>query len=278
MRRSPATLLAAACAAVVALGGSGFAAAALRSPPLNGVNFISVCGFSHRGPDDPIVYPGRPGVSHDHTFVGNTSTNAFSTLATLRAAGTTCGRPADTSAYWAPTLFVSGTPVPPSDAIVYYRRLSDAKLRPFPAGLEMVAGNSHAFAPQSILVTYWDCGNLSEVKRSSSVPDCGSTNLRLTVNFPDCWNGKALDSADHRSHMAYSRGGRCPAKHPVAVPAISLVYGYNLPAFDKLSDVYLASGGQYSGHADFINAWNQATLSKLVASCLNRFRHCGTGS
>ena len=47
---------------------------------------------------------------------------------------------------------------------------------------------------------------------------------------------------------------------------------------DKLSDVYLASGGQYSGHADFVNAWNQAALSKLVASCLNRFRHCGTGS
>jgi len=41
------------------------------SPPLRGVNFISVCGFSHRGPDDPIVLPRQPGFSHDHTFVGN---------------------------------------------------------------------------------------------------------------------------------------------------------------------------------------------------------------
>ena len=52
---------------------------------LAGVNFVSSCGFSHRGPDDPIVYPGQPGRSHDHSFVGNVSTNAFSTLGSLRA-------------------------------------------------------------------------------------------------------------------------------------------------------------------------------------------------
>jgi hypothetical protein len=30
------------------------------------VNFISACSFSHRAPDDPIVFPGKPGLSHDH--------------------------------------------------------------------------------------------------------------------------------------------------------------------------------------------------------------------
>ena len=95
------TMLAAAFAALVVPSAQG-------SPPLSGVNFISVCGFSHRGPDDPIVYPGMPGLSHDHTFVGNTSTNANSTPATLRASTTTCKRPGDTAAYWAPTLLVSG--------------------------------------------------------------------------------------------------------------------------------------------------------------------------
>ena len=268
-----------ACAIPIALVAAAAApTSAHASPPLNGVNFISVCGFSHRGPDDPIVYPGRPGYSHDHSFVGNTSTNAFSTPATLRAAGTTCSRPGDTAAYWAPTLFAGGAPVPPVDAIVYYRRLTDAKLRAFPPGLEIVGGNSHASAPQSILVTYWDCGNLSDVRRSSDVPDCpDGSNLRLIVNFPDCWNGKSLDSPDHRSHMAYSRAGRCPARYPVALPAISLAYRYE-PPVGRPADIALASGGQYSAHADFINAWNQPTLVKLVASCLNRFRHCGTGS
>ena len=277
--RGRAAIGAAFCACMLlALGGPAGAAPYVRkAPPLNGVNFISVCGFSHRGNDDPIVYPNRPGISHDHSFVGNVSTNASSTLATLRAAKTTCQRPADTAAYWAPTLLVAGTPVPPVDAIIYYRRLTDAKLKPFPAGLRMIAGDSHAFTPQSLLVTYWDCGAVGETPRGSKIPDCGAQNLRLTVNFPDCWNGKKLDSVDHKRHMAYSRNGRCHPGHKVAVPAIQLVYRYALPGVEKLSDVYLASGSPFSAHADFINAWDQPALAKLVTSCLNQYRHCGTG-
>ena len=47
---------------------------------LRGVNFVSSCAFSHRAADDPIVFFGKPGASHDHSFVGNTGTNASSTL------------------------------------------------------------------------------------------------------------------------------------------------------------------------------------------------------
>jgi len=242
----------------------------------NGVNFISVCRFSHRAPDDPIMYPGQPGVSHDHSFVGNTSTNASSTLASLRKAGTTCQRKADTAAYWMPTLFVSGTPVPPSQATIYYQRAASKRLRPFPPGLKMIAGNYMSRRPQSLLVTSWDCGDLVDVQRSSTTPTCPSgSSLRLRVNFPDCWNGKSLDSPSHKSHMAYSVGGRCPRGHPVAVPALSIVYRYPTTGGPNAA---LASGGQYSGHADFVNAWNQRTLAALVAKCLNRLRHCGTGS
>jgi hypothetical protein len=249
------------------------------SPPLNGIQFISVCGFSHRGPDDPIVYPNRPGVSHDHTFVGNTSTDAFSTPTSLRAAGTTCSRRGDTAAYWAPTLLFRGSPVVPVDAIVYYRRTSNAKVRPFPFGLRMVAGNSHAFTPQSFIVTAWDCGDATDVPRSSTIPLCPTgSNLRLRVNFPDCWDGKNLDSLDHQRHMAYSSGGRCPRSHPVPVPAISLILRYPTPAANGPTDAYLASGGQLSAHADFINSWDEVALTKLVNNCLNKYRHCGTGS
>jgi len=62
------------------------------------------------------------------------------------------------------------------------------------------------------------------------------------------------------------------------VASISLVYRYKLPDGMKPADVYLASGSPYSAHADFINSWDQAALTKLVNTCLNRLRHCGTGS
>jgi Domain of unknown function (DUF1996) len=244
---------------------------------LQGVNFVSSCRFSHRRGDDPIVYPGRPGLSHDHSFIGNTSTNAFSTLKTLRTATTTCRRAGDTAAYWMPTLVLNGQAIAPLGATIYYRRRTLDPVRPFPAGLKVIAGNSRATAPQDLRVTYWNCGAQAEVPPSASVPTCPdgrATGLRLHVNFPNCWDGVHLDSQDHQRHMAYSMRGSCPATHPVPVPAISLIYRYPIAGGAGL---LLASGGQFSAHADFFNAWQQGTLVSLVQTCLNALRHCGRG-
>ena len=271
MRRGVYCAVALAATALVASGAS----AGSRKNPFTFVNFVSACGFAHRAPDDPIVYPNRPGVSHNHSFVGNISTSARSTLATLRASGTTCVRRADTAAYWMPTLVDNGTPVAPRGALIYYRRLTYAQVQPFPAGLKIVAGDSHAVSPQSTAVTFWNCGAAAGVRPQSSVPTCPDTlsqSLRLHVRFPNCWDGQNLDSPDHKSHMAYSQAGACPADHPVAVPALEVIFRYPV-AGD--SSVYLASGGQFSGHADFFNAWNEDRLTFLVNDCLNAGRRCG---
>ena len=252
--------------------------------------FIISCSFSHAAPDDPIVYSGKPGRSHEHAFVGNVSTNAFSTPASLRSHATTCNHAGDDSAYWAPTLYAGGKPVPPREVTIYYSRLTAAPVKPFPAGLVMVAGNSHAVSPQRASVTSWECEQLKSrayaprnrpplAMEATSTPTTGAasvhctapTSLELVVRFPNCSNGK-LDSADHKSHMAYSVGGRCPASHPIPVPEIKLVFRY--PRIDS-SDLFLASGGLYSGHADFMNGWNKTALTKLVDGCLNLQRVCG---
>ena len=280
MSRARATACVSLLAALAAVSVAGLAFAAGSKPSLRklvGVNFVSHCGFSHAAPDDPIVYPGQPGASHHHSFVGNTSTNASSTVRTLRAASTTCQRPADTAAYWMPTLSVGGQQVAPVAAQIYYRRRTADPVQAFPAGLRMIAGSAKATSPQGMRITFWNCGALSSVPRSETVPTCPDAerqSLRLHVQFPDCWNGAALDSADHQSHMAYSRAGRCPATHPIAVPAIALIYRYPTTGG---ADVALASGGQFSAHADFFNAWHQARLDALVQQCLNALRHCGRG-
>src|SRR5688572_33265149 len=56
-----------------------------RHTPNGQFRFVSGCGFSHRAPDDPIVGPGKPGTSHMHDFFGNRSTDAHSTLESLRS-------------------------------------------------------------------------------------------------------------------------------------------------------------------------------------------------
>jgi hypothetical protein len=262
-------------------------------PKLHGNNFYVNCRFSHASNDDPIVYPGFPGLSHAHTFFGNTSTDAQSTLQSLRAAGTTCKPRADKGAYWVPTLYQHGRPVNAGKAQFYYNLRGYDEMRPFPAGLRMIAGDAHARAPQSERVVFWSCGASGvRVRVGSRAPECGvlqarfhgvaqrcatcermsnfpvrvKTHVELHVNFPDCWDGTHLDSADHRSHMAYSTNYVCPSSHPVKLPLIRLTIRY--PITDGRG-VVLASGGQLTGHADFINAWDQRVLKRLVDVCFH---------
>jgi hypothetical protein len=248
-----------------------------------GTNFFSNCRFSHVAADDPIVRPGLPGASHPHEFFGNTSTDARSSLASLLAHGTTCMRKADTAAYWVPALYRNGHVVKPLEAIIYYRIRSIDQVHPFPPGLKIVAGNAGATAPQSTRIVFWNCAYPSgQLEPSAAVPECSRRRarvirrpfagyLRLNVNFPDCWDGKRLDSLDHHSHMAYSSSLRCPASHPVKVPSLRLTVAYPIRGG---ADLALASGGLYSGHADFFNAWKQGELKRLVEVCAAEKKWC----
>ena len=250
-------------------------------------SFVSVCGFSHRNSDDPIALPGQAGFAQDNTYVGNDSTSAFSTLKSLRTSGTTCDRVQDLSAYWTPSLVVDGKPVDPLGAVIYFRRLTKAPVRPYPNGLVVVAGDARAYEPQSRRVVFWDCSPLKTTLRGPKAPGRAqpaastvppvcppASRLQLHVNFPDCWNGRAIDSIDHARHMAYSVAGRCPRSHPVAVPELSIVMQYP-PETGKLT---LSSGTIYSAHGDFVNAWGERALKTLVTRCLDKGRQCGTGA
>jgi hypothetical protein len=257
------------------MGADGHTARASR---LHGQNFFSNCYFSHMARDDPIVYPNQPGVSHSHTFFGSESTNAASTATTLRASPTTCRRRADTAAYWVPTLYADGVPVKPTKGSAYFVLRSRGEMHAFPAGLKIVAGDPHARSRQSLAVTFWSC-SIAEGTRWTRPHACTTrekrgklpfvqTNrkslLQLDVFFPDCWDGRHLDSPDHRSHMAYSRNWTCPPSHPVKVPRLRFIVTYPIQVPKHLS---LASGGIYSAHADFFNAWRQRALDRLVADC-----------
>ena len=243
------------------------------------IPFVSVCTFSHRGPDDPIVKPNQPGASHSHDFFANVTTAANSTLDSLRNGGTTCSRRGDTAAYWVPTMMLDGRNVTPLGINAYYRtgRRDPASIQPFPAGLKIVAGNSKATGPQSPRIVTFSCRGMTEPKQASSsvVPTCGTgkgLGLAMSIHFPDCWNGHDLDSADHMSHMAYSERGVCPAGYPVPVPALTVHVKYAIAGGPGVS---LSSGPAYTAHADFFNAWDQGALTKLVQNCINAQVKCG---
>lgn len=241
-------------------------------------SFRSGCEFSHALQDDPIVSPGQPGTSHLHDFFGNVTTDSGSTYESLRAGGTTCDRKQDTAAYWAPALYQDGQRIRPGQLGAYYRGASkdSSQLRAMPADLRMIAGNAHNTDPANSVAT-WTCEPGRLVDPVQGCPP--GSHLQVNLPFPDCWDGVHLDSADHKSHMAYAKqtaGPRtCPASHPVAVPMLVLEITY--PGAQGGSGWSLASGPPASFHADFLNAWDQRTLENLIESCVKSGVGAGTG-
>ena len=242
-------------------------------------SFQVACRFSHTNSDDPIVYPGKVGAAHQHEFFGNRTTNAYSTRANLLGEATTCSRRGDTAAYWTPSLSNNGQRVTPDRLIAYYRttRIKDVKtIKPFPRNLRMIAGSHMGSAanPQSTQLVNWKCGD--GLDGTAAPPArCGDL-LRLRIEFPNCWDGRNLDSPDHKSHMTYSpsSGRGCPSSHPVAVPSLHLNFYWKVSG--PLGGLALSSGGVYSGHADFINSWKQRAQARLVRNCLNSSMVCSS--
>jgi Domain of unknown function (DUF1996) len=260
---------------VTSSGAASKPSAAAMSAARRSSRFITRCNFTHTLSDDPIVKPNQPGASHSHDFFGNVTTNAATTLASLDAGGTTCIDRKDHSGYWVPSLSVNGVPVQPTFTNVYYQSAGKPfrSIKTIPHGLEVVAGDAMAIAPQSLQVTSWNCGaDEDDIGMTSSAPTCPRPTLTIHVNFPDCWNGTTLDSADHKSHLAYhSPNGTCPAGFPVPIPRVRVNVHYPTTGGPGVA---LASGGQFSGHADFFNAWVPSELHRLVKTCINAGKIC----
>jgi hypothetical protein len=234
--------------------------------------------------DDPIVYPGEPGASHMHDFFGSTETNAYSTPPSLvGSAGTTCRFSTDHSGYWFPALVMDGTYIQPVETAMYYRgpdwAYAETNVEAIPASLEMIAGDSHATAPQPRPITYWQCGPAygAVVPKSSTPYDCSpypGSYVRAQLTFPSCWDGVHRDSADHRSHLAYPlvKGSNiCPLTHPVLIPRITAVVNYGIV---NGAGATLSSGPGYTFHGDFMNGWDQVKLIQFTDRCINNLVYC----
>lgn len=245
--------------------------------------WITSCNYSHSSSDDPIVFPNQPGATHLHDFIGAKTANASSTVASLRAGGTNCTMPDDSSAYWTPALYMNGARVLPKatskHALFYYRRQPDVTMTSIPDGLKMLVGDGHATSPsdnEGIASgrIYFKCGPGSGTHLQAPPSQCSSGVMVISFMFPQCWDGVNLDSPDHKSHMAYPSGNKCSATHPVAIPRIESFVRY-LVGTGPIGTVTLSSGPYYTAHQDFWNGWDPPALNWLLDNCINAGKDCG---
>jgi hypothetical protein len=242
-------------------------------PPHQG-QFVVECTYSHSAPDDPIVFPDEPGLSHLHDFFGNVTADAFSTTESLLEGDTTCATVQDTASYWAPALFAGDEKIDPGSSDAYYKAapgVDPADVEPYPLGLRMISGDSTSTGPQPASVVGFSCSR-QEVRSSAPRPCAPGAPMTVRVVFPDCWDGRNLDSEDHKSHMAFSDDDGCPSSHPRALPQLEFVVSY--PFEGDVDDLRLASGPPETAHADFFNAWEPEKLAREVRYCINGDVYC----
>jgi Domain of unknown function (DUF1996) len=298
------------------------------SDPVGAFRFTCLAGqLSH---DDPIVYPGQPGKSHLHQFFGNTATNANSTYQSLRTTGgSTCTRSTDVSsqrsAYWEPAMLDgAGNVVKPNFLLTYYKNFPATKAEcqgapdathmgwciPMPNGIRFITGYNMDTGTGSPTDSndrmYWavafECltpdqeTSLSGVQHS--IADVVATGkcvsgglLRAGIALPNCWDGKYLDTADHRSHMVYGNGAlienfgpACTADHPYALPQIALQTFYTIDANFLAGKWHYASDEMtpgkpagYTFHADYWEAWSPVVKNDWQTGCIDKQLSCNVG-
>ncbi|KAI9678071.1 MAG: hypothetical protein M1817_006015 [Caeruleum heppii] len=243
---------------------------------------------------DPIVNPGKV-AGHVHTIMGGNGFGFDMTFEQARASQcSTCKAKDDNSNYWVPSLYFkaqNGSFISVKQSggmlIYYQQRLDDGQtesdLKAFPAGFRMLAGDpnlrSDSGTTASDAITYACLDyNGPATKETNNFPNrnCPS-GLRAQIYFPSCWNGKDLDSPDHRSHMSYPskyNGGNCPEGFKTRT--VSLFYEV-IWQTDKFanewygdSQPFVWSMGDPTGygyHGDFVNGWNVDTLQKAISEC-----------
>ncbi|KAI1843964.1 hypothetical protein JX266_009830 [Neoarthrinium moseri] len=99
--------------------------------------------------------------------------------------------------------------------------------------------------------------------------------LRLELAFPSCWNGKDLDSTNHRSHMAYPdlvQDGACPEGFETRLVTLFYETIWNTAAFASSDGYFVMANGDPTGfgyHGDFMTGWDEDFLQSAVEQCTN---------
>jgi hypothetical protein len=210
---------------------------------------------------DPLVSPGLTPAPHLHQIVGGNSFNVTMDPAThdLAAASTctSCTFSEDFSNYWTAVMYFrarNGTykrvPQFPNQGLrgnggitVYYIPAADkaTKVTAFKPGFRMLVGDA---VLRSAGTARKVCQRCMPAKGDASNINCGAPDaqtlpkgfcaggIRSIITFPTCWDGKNLDSPDHKAHVSYpasgsgandvGSNGKCPQTHPVKIPQLML--------------------------------------------------------
>lgn len=262
-------------------------------------SFTSRCGVSdHNNPANFIVAPGvANGAHHVHDYVGNKTSDGFSTDDSLAAGGTSCANQGDKSAYYWPVLRITqagdqgdanelggqaddniGTRIKASSVRLEFRGNPRSRVTAMPQFLRIITGDAKAAVVNgpANARAQWTCSNAPNRRLTDKYPLCGNARTVRILDFPSCWDGRNTDSANHRTHVVFpAADGSCPSGFK-AIPQLRMTLSYAIPngakfALDSFPEELHKA---ITDHGDFVNVMSP-TLMNQVVRCINSGRRCG---
>jgi hypothetical protein len=258
--------------------------------------FTSRCGTNaeeHRDSSNFIVSPGvANGAEHTHDYIGNTTTGANSNNESLAAGGTTCANPQDLSAYFYPVIRVrdadgGGEPdgtnphnlgriLRASSVNITFRGNAQGDVVAMPRFIRVLTGNAKTTIQGGVNQNAkWTCTGFRD-RITPKYPICPrGSRVQQISDFPGCWDGQNIDSANHRTHVAFADNtGACPEGF-VAIPQLRMTLTYDIPrgrvfAVDAFPQVKHAPE---TYHNDFVNVMTEELMNRVVR-CINSDRRC----
>jgi hypothetical protein len=107
--------------------------------------------------------------------------------------------------------------------------------------------------------------------------------------IPVCWDGKNLDSPDHRSHLVSympdtNNGIRCPADHPYVLPSLQMRAEFTTDDNFVAGKWHFSSDEMVPGikagstfHFDYFEAWSPTIKNAWFRNCIDKHLTCAEG-
>ncbi|MDI6104874.1 DUF1996 domain-containing protein [Actinoplanes sp. NEAU-A12] len=175
----------------------------------------------------------------------------------------------------------TGGIVRPAKVLIEYRGNPVSKVVPMPKFLRALTGDAKPTSrgPANARAS-WTCSGFAD-RLADKYPICpAGSQVQRVHDFPGCWDGKNIDSANHRNHVAFAdkTTGACPQGFQ-AIPQLRTTISYDIPRDVQVKGQYALDSfpeenhNPFSDHDDFINV-NSAQTMQRIATCINKGKNC----